>query len=69
MARRDILKTLEEEHDQIRALFEQMETTTDRAVKKRGELLLKIKAGLLPHAKWEEHVFYPLSPTAPTAPA
>ncbi|RZA19580.1 MAG: hemerythrin domain-containing protein [Lysobacteraceae bacterium] len=59
MASRDILKTLQAEHDEIRALFEAMEATTDRAVKKRGALLVKIKAGLLPHAKWEEQVFYP----------
>lgn len=60
MATRDILKTLQAEHDALRALFEEMEATTDRAVKKRGELLVKIKAGLLPHAKWEELVLYPV---------
>ena len=59
MATRDILKTLQAEHDELRALFEEMEATTDRATKKRADLLLKIKAGLLPHAKWEEQVFYP----------
>lgn len=59
MATRDILKTLQAEHDELRALFEELKGTTDRAVKKRGDLLLKIKAGLLPHAKWEEQVFYP----------
>ena len=59
MAARDILKTLQSEHDQVRALFAQMEETTDRATKKRADLLLQIKAALLPHAKWEEHVFYP----------
>jgi hemerythrin-like domain-containing protein len=59
MATRDILKTLAAEHDDVRGLFEQMEGTTDRAEKKRADLLVKIKAGLLPHAKWEETVFYP----------
>lgn len=59
MATRDILKTLQGEHDTVRELFSQMEQTTDRATKKRADLLLKIKAALLPHAKWEEHVFYP----------
>jgi len=59
MATRDILRTLQAEHDELRGLFEEMEGTTDRATKKRAELLLKIKAGLLPHAKWEEQVFYP----------
>ena len=60
MATRDILKTLQTEHDELRALFEEMETTTDRAEKKRARLLEQIKANLLPHAKWEELVFYPM---------
>ena len=59
MAARNILTTLKAEHDEVRALFAQMEDTTDRALKKRSELLEKIKQGLLPHAKWEEIVFYP----------
>src|SRR3546814_7694624 len=56
---RDILKTLKAEHDELRSLFEEMNGTTDRAVKTRAELLAKIDKGLLPHAKWEEVVFYP----------
>src|SRR5690606_29120600 len=60
MATRDILKTLRAEHDELRQLFEQMEGTTDRAAKKRADLLARIKANLLPHAKWAETVFYPM---------
>lgn len=56
---RDILKTLQAEHDALRDLFEKMEGTTDRAKKTRTELLMDIEAGLVPHAKWEETVFYP----------
>lgn len=56
---RDILDTLKTEHDQLRALFEQVNATTDRAEKTRLELLEKIEAALVPHAKWEELVFYP----------
>ena len=55
----DILKTLKDEHDQLRDLFEQMEKTTERAEKGRLDLLEKIKQGLIPHAVWEEEVFYP----------
>lgn len=55
----NILNTLKKEHAELRELFEQMDETTDRAEKKRSELLQKIKAGLLPHAVWEEQVFYP----------
>lgn len=55
----DILKTLKDEHDHLRSLFDKMEDTTERAEKGRLELLEKIKQGLLPHAVWEEEVFYP----------
>jgi hemerythrin-like domain-containing protein len=56
---RSILSTLKSEHDQLRALFEQVNATTDRAEKTRIELLEKIEAALVPHAKFEELVFYP----------
>ena len=56
---RDILKTLKTEHDKLLELFEQIKATTDRAKKSRTDLLEEIEANLLPHAKWEEQVFYP----------
>lgn len=55
----DILKTLKDEHDSLKQLFEELNKTTERAEKSRPELLQKIKAALLPHALWEEKVFYP----------
>ena len=57
--KRDILKTLKSEHDDLRGLFAELKQTSDRAVKKRKTLLEQIEAGLVPHAKWEEKVFYP----------
>ncbi|NUS61070.1 MAG: hemerythrin domain-containing protein [Lysobacter sp.] len=56
---RDILATLKDEHEKLRKLFEEMKSTTDRAVKTRADLLEEIEANLIPHAKWEEKVFYP----------
>jgi len=56
---RDILKTLQAEHDTLRELFAKMKDTTDRALKTRASLLEEIEANLMPHAKWEEQVFYP----------
>lgn len=56
---RDILKTLRTEHDDLRELFEKVNETTDRAEKSRTQLLEQIEANLMPHAKWEETVFYP----------
>lgn len=57
--RRDILKTLQNEHDALRDLFAEINATTDRAKKGRTQLLSSIEDRLLPHAKWEETVFYP----------
>ena len=59
MARRSILTTLAAEHAEVRSLFEELKDTTDRAIKGRTELLAEIEAKLMPHAKWEEQVFYP----------
>jgi len=56
---RSILATLKEEHGVLRGLFEQMDATSDRAEKRRADLLERIEAVLVPHAKWEEFVFYP----------
>jgi hemerythrin-like domain-containing protein len=56
---RNILTTLKNEHDALRSLFKKMEDTTDRAEKGRMELLEQIEKQLIPHAKWEEAVFYP----------
>ena len=55
----DILKTLKQEHDHVSELLKELNSTTERAEKSRPELLGKIKAALLPHALWEEKVFYP----------
>jgi hemerythrin-like domain-containing protein len=59
MARPNILTTLKTEHEEVRALFEELNGTTDRAEKGRTDLLTKIESKLMPHAKWEEAVFYP----------
>lgn len=56
---RNILKTLQKEHDALRELFVEINETTDRAAKGRTQLLASIEANLLPHAQWEEAVFYP----------
>lgn len=56
---RSILATLKTEHEQLRALFERIDATSDRAEKTRLDLLAQIEAALVPHAKWEELVFYP----------
>jgi hemerythrin-like domain-containing protein len=55
----DILTTLKKEHDQLRALFERMNATDDSQQQQRQQLLQQVEELLIPHAKWEETVFYP----------
>jgi hemerythrin-like domain-containing protein len=55
----DILTTLKTEHDQLRALFERLNATDDNAESSREQLLQQAEELLIPHAKWEETVFYP----------
>ena len=56
---KNILNTLTKEHEDLKGLFDDIKATTDRAGKTRITLLTKIEAALIPHAKWEELVFYP----------
>lgn len=56
---RNILDTLKREHDELRSLFAQLNATPDDAEDERSELLQRMEATLVPHAKWEELVFYP----------
>lgn len=55
----NILDTLKTEHDQLRELFARINKTADSEADARHDLLKRIEAALIPHAKWEETVFYP----------
>jgi len=55
----NILDTLKTEHEQLRELFAKINNTADSEADTRHDLLKKIEAALIPHAKWEETVFYP----------
>lgn len=55
----NILDTLKREHDELREVFAQLQATPDEAEDERTELLQRLEATLVPHAKWEELVFYP----------
>jgi hemerythrin-like domain-containing protein len=55
----DILATLAREHDELRRLFGRLNATRDEDTTERRQLLEEIEANLVPHAKWEEMVFYP----------
>jgi hemerythrin-like domain-containing protein len=55
----DPIAMLEAEHRRLEELFEQGEQTTDRAVKKRTQLLEALAAALQVHEKREEKILYP----------
>jgi hemerythrin-like domain-containing protein len=54
-----ILDTLKNEHETLRSLFARINATTDDQKDIREDLLKQIEEALIPHAKWEETVFYP----------
>jgi hypothetical protein len=55
----DALKLLKDDHDKVKKLLEEGESTTERAVKTRKELFAKIKGELKVHEAIEEEVLYP----------
>lgn len=55
---RNILTTLESEHDRLHQLYRQLNATTDDQEDERQSLVQRIEALLIPHSKWEELVFY-----------
>jgi len=50
---------LKEDHKKVSAIFQQLEPTTERAVKTRSELFAELKSNLDLHAHIEETIFYP----------
>lgn len=50
---------LVEDHDKVRKLLKELSETTNRATKKREDLLEKIKSEVLVHTQIEEEIFYP----------
>lgn len=53
------LELLKEDHDKVRDLLTQLVNTTERAEKKRPELLAKIEKEVRVHTQIEEEIFYP----------
>lgn len=53
------LDLLKEDHDKVRDLLSQLVNTTERAEKKRPELLAKIEKEIQVHTQIEEEIFYP----------
>ncbi|MEA2621018.1 MAG: hypothetical protein QOC97_1791 [Chloroflexota bacterium] len=55
----DAITMLEQDHVRVKELLAELETTTERGVKTRGELFAKIKGELTVHEIIEEEIFYP----------
>jgi len=55
----DPFKYLENDHKAVAKLLDELEKTTERAVKTRDELFAELNDSLTLHANIEEHVLYP----------
>jgi hemerythrin-like domain-containing protein len=54
------LETLKKEHEDVQHILEELQNTSDGAVKTKEDLFRKLKQELIPHMKGEEKHFYPL---------
>ena len=59
MASTNAIDLLQEDHDKVRGMLTELSNTTNRAAKKRTELLQKIKKEVSIHTSIEEEIFYP----------
>jgi hypothetical protein len=53
------LKLLKQDHDEVKSMLSDLESTTERAVKTRTEGLATLKGELEVHEAIEEEIFYP----------
>ncbi len=56
----DAITLLKADHEKVAGIFEELEPTTERAVKTREELFTKLKHELDVHTHIEETIFYPV---------
>jgi hemerythrin superfamily protein len=55
----DVLKLLKDDHERIKRMLEEGESTTERGEKTRTELFARLKETLTAHEAMEEEVLYP----------
>jgi hemerythrin-like domain-containing protein len=63
----DALTLLKNDHDKVKRLLSELESTTERGVKTREELFATIKGELTIHELIEEEIFYPALKEHPKA--
>ena len=55
----DAVKLLKDDHDKVKKILEDLDSTTERGVKTREELFNKLVSELTVHEQIEEQIFYP----------
>jgi hypothetical protein len=55
----DAIALLKADHDKVKKILEEGESTTERGIKTRTELFATIKGELFVHERIEEEIFYP----------
>ena len=63
----DAITMLKTDHDKVKKLLTELETTTERGIKTRSELFATIKGELSIHEVIEEEIFYPALKSHPKA--
>jgi hemerythrin superfamily protein len=63
----DAITMLKNDHDKVKGLLAELESTTERGVKTREELFATIKGELTVHEVIEEEIFYPALKSHPKA--
>ena len=63
----DAITLLKTDHDKVKKLLTELESTTERGVKTRQELFATIKGELMAHEAIEEEIFYPALKSHPKA--
>src|SRR3954447_1513036 len=63
----DALTLLKDDHQKMRKLLDELESTTERGVKTREELFAQIKGELTVHEVIEKEIFYPALKEHPKA--
>ncbi len=63
----DAISLLKQDHEKVKKLLEQLESTTERGVKTRSELFATIKGEMMVHEAIEEEIFYPKLKAHPKA--
>jgi hemerythrin-like domain-containing protein len=63
----DAIQLLKDDHQKMKKLLTELESTTERGVKTREELFTKVKEELTVHEAIEEEIFYPALKEHPKA--